>query len=51
MKVEQIYNKNQFIITDSKSGKIVFQSYDSKNKCKALQRLIDSGEIAYKNEA
>lgn len=102
MKVKQYYHKNQFIITDNESGKIVFQSYkskiaeidkegkltlfrdfdysittrkhlylflsdycynmafdlrykifgvlDSKNKCKALQRLIDSGEIAYKDE-
>lgn len=102
MRVEQFYNKNQFIITDNENGKIVFQSYDSKiaeidkegnltlfrdfdyshttrkhlylflsdyrynmvldlqykifvvlnskNKRKALQRLIDSGEIAYKDE-
>lgn len=30
MRVEQFYNKNQFIITDKESGKTVFQSYDSK---------------------
>lgn len=29
MKVEQFYNKNQFIIEDEESGKIYFQSYES----------------------
>ena len=29
MKVQQFYNKNQFVITDHESGKTVFQSYDS----------------------
>lgn len=29
MKVEQFYNKNQFIIEDEESGKICFQSYNS----------------------
>lgn len=29
MKVEQFYNKNQFIIKNEKTSEIVFQSYDS----------------------
>lgn len=29
MKVEQFYNKNQFIINDEESQKIYFQSYES----------------------
>ena len=29
MKVEQFYNKNQFIIKDKKQDKIIFQSYES----------------------
>lgn len=92
MKVEQFYNKNQFIIFDEQNRKIIFQSYEStvaiwdrntkkltlgrdwdyskttskhlylfiedetfielpeKNKKQHIQKLIENGEIVYRED-
>lgn len=40
MKVKQFYNKNQFVITDDKSKKTVFQSYAS-----TIAEIDDTGKL------